>query len=631
MGSDLRGPSASDVRLALEAADIGAWTWNAATGMVASDRCWSLWGVQSADEREATDWTIHVHPDDRDCVVRSLHEAVEKHGSMEADYRVLNSAGAVRWLASRGRVLGTSVIGITEDVSARIAAEQAGSALGAIVAGSYDAIIGKTLEGTITSWNRAAENIFGYAASEVLGRNITVLIPSDRLDEEDQILGAVKSGRGVSDYRSRRRRKDGTLIDVALTVSPVHDRHGQIVGASKIARDITALKRAQEAEREAARQKDTFLAILAHELRNPLAPIRSAIRVLELKGSDAPEARTAREIVDRQVDHLVHLVDDLLDVSRITLGRIRLRLTPIDLRDVVQEALTTSGPLLRERGHQVTFTTPADQLLVNGDWVRLVQVVANLLNNAARYTPPGGQVHLTVGLDDPSRAYVSITDTGVGISPEEIPRVFDLFVQVKDPVGDGQGGLGVGLALARNLVELHGGTLVASSEGLGRGSRFIVTLPRLAASSVVTAPLHSTSSERKPDIEVPLRFRVLIVDDNSDAADSQAMLLRLIGHEVWTAYDGPHALLKAQEHRPDVVLLDLGMPGMDGFEAVRQLRGIPEISGALLVAQTGWGQPEVREKTARAGFDAHITKPADLATLTKLLESVPLLLQRRDG
>jgi PAS domain S-box-containing protein len=595
--------------------------------MTASDQCWALWGVQRQNSRDEFGWATRVHPDDRPRLIQELARALRERSVLEEDYRVVFPTGEERRLLSLGRTYPgptrPTVIGITQDVSKRNEAEQARSALAAIVNSSEDAIIGKTLEGTITSWNAAAERMFGYRAEDVLGRNITLLIPSDRQHEEQQIIAAVKSGRGTSDYRSKRLRKDGTLIDVALTVSPVYDRHHRLIGASKIARDITVLKRAQEAEQEANRQKDTFLAVLAHELRNPLAPIRSAVRILEVKGSDEPEVRSARDVIDRQVDHLVRLVDDLLDISRMTLGKIRLRVTSIDLRELVQEALGTCRALLNERRHQVTLTTSADEVRVQGDWVRLVQVVANVLTNAARYTPHGGQVHVEVRSEG-QRALIVVADTGIGLAPEDLPRVFDLFVQVNaDESNRLHDGLGVGLALARNLIEMHGGTLTVASEGVDKGCRFIVTLP-LAAAPAQPKSARTRTLDRRP----PRRFRFLVVDDNVDAADSQAVLLGLLGHDVWTAYDGPTALVGAREHQPNVVLLDLGMPGMDGFEALRQLRALPELSQAVFVALTGWGQPEMREKSARSGFDIHVTKPVDLTALMRFLETAPQLAER---
>jgi CheY-like chemotaxis protein len=373
--------------------------------------------------------------------------------------------------------------------------------------------------------------------------------------------------------------------------------------------DISDRMRAVEALKDADRRKDEFLATLAHELRNPLAPIRNALTIMRLKGTADADLGAARELMERQVAQLVRLVDDLLDVSRITLGKVELRRRRIDLREVASDAVATSKPALDDAGHHLSVRLAPEPLWVNGDAVRLTQVISNLLNNSARYTPRGGEVNLEVGREGP-QALVSVRDNGIGIPPEMLARVFELFTQLGQP-GAAPGGIGIGLSLARSLTELHGGSIEAESGGPGRGSRFTVRLPLVPAAEALPAPQPSSARGGAR--------RFLVVDDNVDAAASQAQLLRMLGHDAETANSGEEALRKAASLRPDVVLLDLGMPGMDGFAVARELRRMPELGRATLVAQTGWGQDEDRRQTAAAGFDAHLAKPVDVEALMETL------------
>lgn len=382
--------------------------------------------------------------------------------------------------------------------------------------------------------------------------------------------------------------------------------------------DTTARVRAEQALKEEATRKDEFLATLAHELRNPLAPIINAVSILRLHEQSGEELRRLGELIDRQVHHLVRLVDDLLDVSRVTFGKVQLRRERVDLRSVAREAVTTSEPLLAAGAHRLILQLAREPVWVDGDPVRLAQVISNVLNNAARYTPggtpssgrAGGEITLQVGTAE-GAARIAVADSGIGIEPALLERVFEPFVQLERREAGGMAGIGIGLALARALVQLHGGRISAESAGPGQGSRFIVMLPLAAA------PEARERGSAPAARDVSRRF--LVVDDNIDATDSQAALLRLLGHQVETAYSGAVALEKARAFRPEIVLLDLGMPGMDGFEVARQLRAMPEGREVLLVAQTGWGQEEDRRRTRAAGFDAHLAKPVDVAALQRLL------------
>jgi signal transduction histidine kinase len=373
------------------------------------------------------------------------------------------------------------------------------------------------------------------------------------------------------------------------------------------------LQRRAEQLAEADRRKDEFLAMLGHELRNPLAPIRNAVGVLRLLGLTDPQAQWARDVIERQVGHLARLVDDLLDVSRISRGRVTLRTAPVALAEVVGRAVESSRPLLDTRRHALAVELPAEPVRLEADPDRLAQVVTNLLNNAAKYTPEGGRVRLAAERRG-DEVLLRVGDNGVGIAPEMLPRVFDLFAQAEQTSDRSAGGLGLGLTLVKSLVELHGGRVEAFSEGLGRGSEFVVRLPcSESAGEPATNGAARTSGPSRP------ARRVLVVDDNADAADSLALLLRVDGHEVRVAYDGPAALQEAAAFRPEVVLLDIGLPRMDGYEVARRLRGQAELKEALLVAVTGYGQDEDRRRAEEAGFDAHLVKPTDPAVLHELL------------
>jgi signal transduction histidine kinase/CheY-like chemotaxis protein len=382
----------------------------------------------------------------------------------------------------------------------------------------------------------------------------------------------------------------------------------------EIREQLSALMRNDEMLRDADRRKNEFLAILAHELRNPLAPIRNSLHVLKRKNPQDATTRRTTEMMERQVTYMVRLVDDLLEISRISIGKIELRKQPVEVSAIVRDALETSRPLVEAAGHYLRLEFPPEPLVLEGDVVRLTQVVANLLNNAVKYSERGGRIWLSVRRDGDA-AEVSVRDMGRGIPPDKLPRVFDLFMQVDQDPHQSHGGLGIGLTLVKRLVEMHGGTVEARSEGPGKGSEFVVRLP-LSAGLPVPAPAAAHAN--------PLQFprRVLVVDDNRDAADSLRMLLELLGAEVFVAYNGADAFAALAAHRPAVILLDIGMPGMDGFEVARRIRKDPRYRQVTLIALTGWGQDDIRDRARGQGFDHHLTKPADPEFLQDLLSSI---------
>jgi signal transduction histidine kinase/ActR/RegA family two-component response regulator len=412
------------------------------------------------------------------------------------------------------------------------------------------------------------------------------------------------------------------LGNVGLIERPV--RIGALVSALRVALrarerqyQIRSLLEAQQAHalelREADRRKDEFLATLAHELRNPLAPVRSALDILRRRQHADPMLERVSGVMERQVDHMVRLVDDLMEVSRITRGKIELRRQPLDLWGIVRSAVEACQAQAEAVRHAIDLDLPEAPVRVEADPVRLAQVFGNLLNNAIKYTPPGGLIQLRGWCED-GEAVVAVRDTGIGIPREMLPRVFDMFTQVEDVRRAGQGGLGIGLTLVRTLVELHGGTITADSSGPDQGSEFRVRLPLLQAAAAADAP---AQAQIEPDRLASVR--VLVVDDNRDAADSLAQVLRDMGAETRVVYDGAAALREARSFRPAVVLLDLGMPQMDGYEVGRRIRQAPETADVRLVALTGWGHADDRRRSREAGFDEHLVKPTPLSTLRTVL------------
>jgi len=358
---------------------------------------------------------------------------------------------------------------VFRDVTEARRAAAARQYLAAIVESSDDAVIGQTLDGRIASWNRGAERLYGYTAAEAVGQPVAVLVPADHPDEAPALLDRIRRGESVEHFETQRVRKDGSRVDVSLTISPVMDGDGRVIGASKIARDITARK-------EDDRRKTEFLSLLAHELRNPLAPLRNGIHVLKMAADDPAALERMQGMMERQVEHIVRLVDDLLDVSRITLGKLHLRLERVTLAAAVDHALDVCGRAVRDRGHKLEVAVSPERVWLTADRTRVAQAVCNLLTNAAKYTEPGGRIRVTAGPEG-GGAVIRVSDTGIGIPADVLPRVFDMFVQADRAVEKEHGGLGVGLGIVKRLVEMHGGAVEAQSAGPGAGSEFVIRLP----------------------------------------------------------------------------------------------------------------------------------------------------------
>jgi PAS domain S-box-containing protein len=506
------------------------------------------------------------------------------------------------------------VVLVFRDVTERRRDEEVRARLAAIVESSQDAIISKTLDGVIRTWNAGAERLFGYRAEEAIGQSITLIIPRERLDEEREILARLSRGEPLEHFETVRMAKDGRRLDVSLTVSPIRDAEGRIIGASKVARDVTGRKQVEEALREADRRKDEFLALLAHELRNPLAPLRNGLQVMRLAADNPGLVAQTRDMMDRQLFHMVRLIDDLLDVSRISRNKMELRRSRVLLADVVSSAVETARPALEEAGQELTIALPSEPVQLDADLTRLAQVFGNLLNNSAKYTERGGHIGLTATLDG-DQVIVAVQDNGIGIPPSALPNIFDIFSQVDRSIERSTGGLGIGLALVKGLVEMHGGTVEAASLGQGKGSTFTVRLPVLKGRA---EPSPGTPDEERPDSSGAKR-RILVVDDNEDSAASMAMMLQLLGNDVRIAQDGIEAVEMAEQFRPQVVLMDIGMPRLNGYEATRRIREQPWGRGMTVIALTGWGQDGDRAKSREAGCDGHLVKPIDLPDLEKLL------------
>ena len=476
-----------------------------------------------------------------------------------------------------------------------------------------DGAVALTPSGIIVFSNPYFARVVGADRGSLVGTSIFALIP----DEGGPFFEVLRqeSRNGASRAEVTLRTQDGRTIPVFATMNRIGMGDDEDAIFCLLLTDLTDQKRREELLTE-SRRKDEFLAMLAHELRNPLAPIRSAVQLLRLKGSPDPEAQWACEVIDRQLTQLIRLVDDLLDVSRITRGKIRLEMDLIDLTSAVTRAIEAAHPILEAHQHQLSLHLPPGPLRLQADSARLSQVVSNLLNNAAKFTPDGGHIWLTVTQTERD-FFIIVRDAGIGIAADMLPRVFDLFTQADSTPERSHEGLGIGLTLVRSLVEMHGGSAEARSDGIGLGSEFIVRLPRPPEMQQETAP------ERRPKLAsgsgCPPR-RILVVDDNVDAANALAMLLQHWGHEVRTVHDGESALLEAPTFRPQLMFLDIGLPRMNGFEVARLLRRLPELDGMRLIALSGYGQEEDHRRSREAGFDQHWVKPLRPEALTELLE-----------
>ena len=490
---------------------------------------------------------------------------------------------------------------------------EANARLAAIVEFSDDAIVSKTLEGIVMSWNRGAEKLFGYPAAEAVGQHISLIIPADRISEEDYVIGKVRHGEVVDHFETLRRTKDGRSLHISLTVSPIRDAQGRVTGASKIARDITEQKRAEQALHEhrkqlveADRLKDEFMAMLAHELRNPLAAIALGADLLKRAKLDDAKARFAAPAIERQAKQLQRLADDMLDIARATYGKLTLKKERVDLLKTAKAiaALHANGP------GSVKIKVYGKPGWADGDPVRLQQMIGNLVDNAVKYGGRNIAIRVTSA---GGRCGVSVEDDGQGIAPELLPNLFKPFVQGVRQLDRPQGGLGLGLALVERLAALHGGNVDVHSAGVGKGSTFTFSLP--------AAPGRAAGERRARPVSVLGKQRILVVEDEKDVREMLKFVLESEGHEVSIADSGVDGLAKFGSFRPDVALVDIGLPGMDGYEVARQARSLPGGKRIRLIAISGYGQDKDRQRARDAGFDQHLTKPVGYEQLAQAFKS----------
>jgi PAS domain S-box-containing protein len=481
-----------------------------------------------------------------------------------------------------------------------------------------DAVITTDTAGNISFLNPVAELMTGWksetAAGQPLEKVFRIINEETRAAATNPIPRVLREAANVGlANQTALVSKDGREMSIEDSAAPIRDATGHVSGAVMVFHDVTERRRAERALKEADRRKDEFIATLAHELRNPLTPISNGLEILKRAGNDPTTAENARAMMDQALNQMVRLVDDLLDISRITTGKLQLRKERVELATVVQTVLNTSRMLIEEQGHKLTVNLPSAPVLLDADPTRLAQVFANLLNNAVKFSEPGGAITMSAELAG-DQAIVRVRDKGIGIPADHLERIFEVFAQVDLAFERQHGGLGIGLSLARGLVEMHGGGIEAHSAGPGMGSEFIVRLP-----VAVTRQLAAASNAAAAEVYAGPKYRILVVDDNSLASKTTAMVLRMEGHEVGTARDGIEGLECAQQLRPDVILLDLGLPQLNGLEIARRIREQPWGKEIFLLAVTGYGQEADRRRSLEAGFDYHMVKPINFTDLKKLL------------
>jgi len=601
------------------------WEADADGAMRNDSPSWRALTGQTQGEALGLGWAAAVHPDDRHFVLRHWQEALAQGAPLNAEYRLRQAGGGWRWTNVRAAPMRNpdgSVarwIGMNIDVDARRQAEAAlreSDGRFRVLAEASPALIYQFDDrGQVVYANRHCQELLGMQAGASPDEGWgTLLHPDDAARYVERVRIAVAT-RMPFQQRVRARTSNGRWHWFESHGAPLFGQGGAYRGLVGISIDVTGAVEAEQALREADRRKDEFLATLAHELRNPLAPISNAVHLLRRPDGRRTADRMV-EMVGRQVRQIVRLVDDLMDVSRITQGKLELRKDALSLAEVLSMAVETSMPAIEAGRHELAVSLPEETLMLDADKVRLTQVFGNMLNNAAKYTDRGGRIWVDARREG-NEVVVSVRDTGIGIPAAKLPHVFEMFAQAHRDSARGQAGLGIGLTMVRSLVELHGGRVEARSDGPGRGSEFLVRLP-LARGLGHEQPLGGHAAAAPP----LSGRRVLVVDDNGDAAESLALLLHASGAEVRTACDGPSGLAQVVEFRPQALLLDLGMPGMDGFEVARRLRADPAQAGLMIVALTGWGQEEDRKRTQRSGFDHHLTKPVDVDGLLEILSRV---------
>ncbi len=611
------------LRLATEAAEIAFWDVNVVDrSLVWQPRLRAMFGITTDEPLTLADFYTGLHPDDLPTVTKAFEAACDpqRRTFYNIEYRTVGrDDGLVRWVAAKGKghfdALGHCVraTGTAMDITSRKATEQA---MEVALEASRSGIFHWNIQDNRLWWDTALDRLFGLPAGEAV-RSLDQFIALVHPDDRAEVVRRCERCRDFGEHFEMEFRvvyPDGSvrwLYDRGRTLLDTAGRAKTMTGACV---DITDLWKARDALRRADRQKDDFLATLAHELRNPLAPLRTGLHLLEQGGGPAGRAQHVHGIMRRQLDHMVRLVDDLLDIARISQGKISLRQEQISLQAVLDQAVEGARPALDAQGHQLTWGGVDPALRVTGDLTRLVQIAGNLLNNASKYTPRGGRIALRAGAEAADMLFFEIEDSGIGIPTDMLERVFDRFAQVQQHLDRAQGGLGIGLSVVKSLVEMHGGQVTVHSGGAGTGSRFRVSLPRAIPAQGLTAGATDVARRLTPE-----RRKVLVVDDNRDAAHTLAMALDGDGHEVLIAHDGAAALVLVEVHDPEVLFLDIGMPGMNGYETATRLRALPGGLARTLVALTGWGTEGDQAQSLSSGFDLHLTKPVDMDAVQRIL------------
>ena len=614
-------------RLMADAAPVLIWTSGVDRKRTWFNRQWLEFVGRPMGRDLGDGWTENVHPDDLPRCLETYVTSFDARRPFSIEYRLRRHDGEYRWMLVSGVAMYgparefTGYIGSCVDITDRTRAERALQSTQERFSRFMRHLPGlawiKDLQGRYVFANDAAIQAFGIPRDALYGRTDADVFPAevavDFIENDKRALTSVSGVQTVEVLEH----EDGVLHHSIVSKFPIPGPGGDAAWVGGIAIDITERRRAEEALRDSDRRKTEFLATLSHELRNPLAPIRNSLELVRRAGTDGEVVRRSLDIMDRQIRHMVRLVDDLLDVSRITRDRLELRKTRVDLSDVLNQAIETSVELADRGGHTIDVSLPAAPIYLQADPIRLVQVFSNLLNNSCKYSARPGCIRIAARVSGPE-VTISVTDDGIGIPADSLERIFEMFAQVDTGTDRSGGSLGIGLTLVRRLVELHGGRVEARSDGPGYGSEFIVTLP-IAVDAPAGRTVEAPAALRQPSGSL----RVLVVDDNADSAESLAALLTLGGHEAVTANDGPEALVLADRFLPHVAILDVGLPTLGGHEVCRHLRARPWGRDIFIVALTGWGQEEDRRKSMEAGFDDHLVKPLDHAELLNRLRSVP--------
>ena len=623
--------SEAEFRAAFEQSAVGMGQVSAKTGWfirVNAKYC-ELTGYSAEELAEMTPTDL-TFAQDRDTDVQAIGPVLRGEVALyDQEKRYLRRDGKIIWVHVSAALLRDAdgrperTMAVVQDISERKWVEEAlresEERYRAATEAVSDLIWTNNVDGLMEGEQRGWGDFTGQSREEYQGYGWSKMVhPEDAQPTIEAWTRAVAEKRAFL-FEHRIRRRDGEWRVCSIRAVPILSADGTIREWVGVHTDITERKRDEEGLRRLAaelsaahRRKDEFLATLAHELRNPLAPIRNGLQLMKLAGGQAATVEQARSMMERQLTQMVRLVDDLVDVSRISRDKVELKREQVELAAVVNSAVETSRPLVEQMGHQLTVTLPDQPVVVDADLTRLAQVFLNLLNNAAKYSDRGGNIQLIVERQG-SDVVVTVKDTGIGIDADQLPRIFEMFMQVDRSLEKSQGGLGIGLTLVKRLVEMHGGRVEAKSEGPGKGSEFVVRLP------VVIEPSKARQSGDEAEQLVKSSQRILVVDDNRDGADSLSEMLKIMGNDTRTAYDGQEGVDVAGAFRPDVLLLDIGLPKLNGYEACRRIREQPWGKDVVLIAVTGWGQDDDRRRSQEAGFDHHMVKPVDPQALIKML------------